>query len=468
MYYEKLAVLDQNPGSSSMSYMNYNAHLPELWLRVYGPQECLKRALKYKNKDCIEYHSCQIPWYANLTLALFAADHVTTYDFPEAKPRPANPDFTKEAVQSRMAPLYLLRNHPLVCELLTGMRRMPGGRIPTNFPGSESLLQAAVYATSCLDLWEQTPGALEYLRKMTNTQILGDKMAKGVDMTNPIIEVAPLLKLIDDGIFPNALHIGEEASHEPLLHMAIFQRPGADIIIEKLIAAGANVKIQVGPGLTALHKACYYACGRAVIRSLVNAGLSPLLRSPAGVVLRKPIMMAAEQGNWEELDECLNLLRTGNSEDLHKSILYVITSSSCIECVGGGAKCGRCANGDKKHGPNVSYTKMVDIIVERGCRLDEIELEGVKSGIGKRPGPLDDLGKYIYKKFKNLVKTEGVPGCAFVGYGNGGKEGSVSLKLCLGCRSVRYCCKECQLADWKAHKVACKKAAGGGKSSKKK
>jgi tetratricopeptide (TPR) repeat protein len=61
-YYEKLATMEQRPGSSGMSYINYNAHLPELWFRIYGPEECLKRALKYKNSQCLEYHSCQIPW----------------------------------------------------------------------------------------------------------------------------------------------------------------------------------------------------------------------------------------------------------------------------------------------------------------------------------------------------------------------------------------------------------------------
>ena len=61
-YYEKLAKLEQRPGSSSMSYINFNAHLPELWFRIYGPEECLKRALKYKNNECIEYQSCHIPW----------------------------------------------------------------------------------------------------------------------------------------------------------------------------------------------------------------------------------------------------------------------------------------------------------------------------------------------------------------------------------------------------------------------
>jgi hypothetical protein len=31
-------------------------------------------------------------------------------------------------------------------------------------------------------------------------------------------------------------------------------------------------------------------------------------------------------------------------------------------------------------------------------------------------------------------------------------------RLCAGCRSVIYCCPECQRADWKGHKPACRVA----------
>ena len=394
--------------------------------------------------------------YSTITLALFAAGRVSTYDFPKVRPRPANPQFAKEAIKDGIAPLYLVRNHAKVCELLTGMRRMPGGKMPINMPGSGSLLQAAIYATTSRDLCEKTPGALEYLRKLVNTQTLGDIMSKRSVETNRETDIAPILNLIDDGIFPNALHVGEMATHEPLLHMAIFQRSNAHIIIDKLLAAGADEKVTVTQGLNALHKACYYACGRPVIRSLVAAGLSPLQRSPPGAGLRRPLLMAAEQGNWEELEECLNLLPKGNSSDLHKSILDVMMTSSCIECVGGGPKCGRCEHGDRKHGPNVSYKKIVDVIVDRGFRL--YDTEALREFIGKRPGPYDDLVRYQYEKFKNLSKMVGVPGCGFVGCNNGNNAESFQLKKCVRCQSVRYCSKECQAVDWKLHKKVCKPA----------
>ncbi|KAF8991943.1 hypothetical protein BDQ17DRAFT_1188267, partial [Cyathus striatus] len=35
-------------------------------------------------------------------------------------------------------------------------------------------------------------------------------------------------------------------------------------------------------------------------------------------------------------------------------------------------------------------------------------------------------------------------------------EGNPTLKICTGCRKVRYCSEECQKTDWKRHKKECK------------
>jgi hypothetical protein len=36
------------------------------------------------------------------------------------------------------------------------------------------------------------------------------------------------------------------------------------------------------------------------------------------------------------------------------------------------------------------------------------------------------------------------------------EDPGITLQLCSGCHSVRYCSSECQHADWKVHKAACK------------
>ena len=37
-----------------------------------------------------------------------------------------------------------------------------------------------------------------------------------------------------------------------------------------------------------------------------------------------------------------------------------------------------------------------------------------------------------------------------------GKVDPVSMLRCLGCRSIHYCCAECQKSDWLDHKAQCK------------
>ena len=47
-----------------------HAHLPELWLRVHGPEECLARTARYRlGEDCHTFHSSRVWWMFNLGLA---------------------------------------------------------------------------------------------------------------------------------------------------------------------------------------------------------------------------------------------------------------------------------------------------------------------------------------------------------------------------------------------------------------
>jgi hypothetical protein len=41
----------------------------------------------------------------------------------------------------------------------------------------------------------------------------------------------------------------------------------------------------------------------------------------------------------------------------------------------------------------------------------------------------------------------------------GCRERDARGKLCIGCKVVRYCCRECQVAGWRAHKGVCKELA---------
>ncbi len=132
---------------------------------------------------------------------------------------------------------------------------------------------------------------------MMNTQELGDIMHKGAKTISPKQEVPRLLDHIDDGIFPSAIHRSDNGVI-PLFHLAVFQGKDAYMVIDKLVAAGTKIKVEVDGGLTALHKACYYGCGRPAIQSLVKAQLSPVEAMPTDKK-RFPVLMAAEAG---ELD----------------------------------------------------------------------------------------------------------------------------------------------------------------------
>ena len=39
---------------------------------------------------------------------------------------------------------------------------------------------------------------------------------------------------------------------------------------------------------------------------------------------------------------------------------------------------------------------------------------------------------------------------------SGPSEAALRVKLCTGCRTVRYCSEACSHGDWRAHKLACR------------
>ena len=40
-----------------------------------------------------------------------------------------------------------------------------------------------------------------------------------------------------------------------------------------------------------------------------------------------------------------------------------------------------------------------------------------------------------------------------------GKRGdTLTIRLCTGCKAIRYCSRGCQKGDWSRHKAACKKS----------
>ena len=86
--------------------------------------------------------------------------------------------------------------------------------------------------------------------------------------------------------------------------------------------------------------------------------------------------------------------------------------------------------------------------------IEEREMVGVLQRIDR------DV-KHLKAKAKSDVEARGLLACAHCG----AREVHVAqFKRCSACKSVVFCCKDCQLANWPSHKAACKaarKAAAG-------
>ena len=62
------------------------------------------------------------------------------------------------------------------------------------------------------------------------------------------------------------------------------------------------------------------------------------------------------------------------------------------------------------------------------------------------------MSKDMKRAVRHAVKNIKCANCGAYG----GKEGK--LMKCSGCHAVHYCSSECQKADWKKHKLECKKS----------
>ena len=116
------------------------------------------------------------------------------------------------------------------------------------------------------------------------------------------------------------------------------------------------------------------------------------------------------------------------------------------------------------------HQEVVRLLLANGAKADRAMNDGRTALFISRQNGHQEVAKLLLangRKADQAENEEGELKKAARVCKNCGKEAS-KMQKCSRCRLVRYCSRDCQLADWKEHKKSCKKAAArkkGGKGS---
>ncbi|PSC75699.1 MYND finger domain containing isoform B [Micractinium conductrix] len=480
--YERLCQLSGKLHPNFCTFLNWFAHLPELWLRVHGPKECIVRMQREKNGvECLEYQSSILPWMMSLALAQYASGQVR--------------GFCSVSVHCYAAEWY-----PAAFEFLLDEAPLPSNRLAAHMPSSQSRSQAALYAGTCGDLWRCTPGALGWLRRVRNTQ--RSSMALSAARSSAAATPRPwrlcgawwkgpnsteqtcrdVLFCCVQGVFVDAAPDCAAFPRYNLLH-SVCSVPAMSAgceeelagVVKSLLAQGIDVSALAGSGLKALHMAVYYCAGPEVVALLIEGGADPVDGSSPDA----PLGLACNQGNPRELDAMLAhcpglahervVAQDGGggvtAMSVLERVLFDLFESSCLVCLDGGPKCQRCQHPDVPHHPTCSFLECLTILVKHGLRQTPMVARWLKDRLqGVQPSQRRHF-KRAADHFEAACKAAAAAGAAAVAGdradGTAGAAGAAEgpLRRCSGCKMQRlfYCGRECQVAGWPEHKAECKR-----------
>jgi tetratricopeptide (TPR) repeat protein len=486
-YYEQLSELNAEFPSSSPTFLDYNAHLPQLWFEVFGPEECLKRMESHLPIKTMHNLALRLNWFATMALALFSTQKYTEYKGMVSQCASSDPRPFSERLQGYLDgncwPDFLVTFAGAV-DLLLEKIPMPKGRVPRAFPTTESYSEAATYVHECRQMWKKTPGALEFLLKMRNTfalfHELYGKHVDGARRPHKTLNVEEAKKLMDEGFFVNA--VTDFCGYSTLLELLVYKsstRNDSEDVSEvtlELLKHGANPSL-CGPGTalpnTPFQIACYYAAGPEIVRAMVensggNDAYLPAKSSSA------PIIMAIQRGNWRELDEILKAVPFGKHRTFpaeyeepafsNYSIGMAVPGaayawerlycSTVVKCVVGLGTCG-CKSQNSPHDVHCDFRKVIAVLLKHGVKPPKNLLIRMEMGMKEFPedGPLLKYIKWRMKKGEGARAT--AEWCSYFMCCKTSED--CKLKACSGCNSVKYCSASCQKKHWSAqHKLGCK------------
>ncbi|GIL61126.1 hypothetical protein Vafri_15526 [Volvox africanus] len=269
-----------------------------------------------------------------------------------ARVRLKSPRGVKEKLQNGMALATCCCWMPHLVDMLLGDIPIPSGPLPPLSMSPGAMAPQVAYARYCEDLWRDTPGVLDYVRRYRNTYEVfcittdtrTDRKANMDEFRRymaPFSELAPKpaapvtaasassagfgsrsrsgsRSLSHTGIFPDAIMYQEYGGWHGFVEIACastsFNATRQDAtmeaaeleILQTLLAAGCPIDAGrvmgprgvPGPYISPFFTAMHLGYGPEAVRHLVRAGADPLAMDLCDEV---PLLSAAERGMWREL-----------------------------------------------------------------------------------------------------------------------------------------------------------------------
>jgi ankyrin repeat protein len=272
------------------------------------------------------------------------------------------------------------------------------------------------------------------------------------------------------------VHVRNATGATPLIHSS--QHPSNVDFVRALLEAGAELDAQDNEGGTALLRAVAstnYAIATALITAGANANVHAKFEDEGEVREVSPLYLAASA---KEAPLSKLLIDAGANIDFQgprgRTALHIAVCFKVIDMIQMLLAAGANPNIAGDDGETAlhlaaghGWMHVVRLLLDAGANPSVVD------GCGKLPiwcatsTGHSDVARLLLEAYQKNVQQPQAPATPVHSCANpacsatSGQEGGVRLKLCRGCKSVRYCSMECQRAHWAEHKSACKASEQG-------